>query len=760
MRQRLSPELRSLVREMGAALGRVVERSEGRPAFLQVEAVRRRMVLFRDGRAGAKGRALREAGRLIARLPAPRRAALARAYTLYLELVNVCENACRTRRLRARPAKAAGGSRLTFVLTAHPTESRSPDNIRVLRRIQSELVSSLGSGPEAAVAKVEPLLRLLWRVSIHPPRKPRPEDEAAHLYSLLSDELLEELLALRARGHDVRLRTWVGGDRDGHPGVGSRQLWASLRLARARLMSYLRAPLAQALADAEALPGPAARRVAEARRALERLRRVEPGDGGRVRRFSNALERAERAYGRAVGAAHPALDKARGLLTLFPGLVMPLELRDEAGAFGPGDPVSGLLEAVRSASRGGAPRSYAQGLVVSRVESARDVLEAQRAIRRVFGAPALPVIPLLESPSALRDAVRVLDGCWKDASFRRALRERGSLLEVMLGYSDSAKRMGALPSRAAIRRAMKDVSRWSAARGQKTVFFHGSGGSEGRGGGTVEEQASILPRRSLGLIKLTLQGEMVERTLATPEILRSNVLHWAGAQRRPPAAGREHPLTARLARPAQAEFARLAADPGLVTLLKRATPYSRLRALRIGSRPHARRKEAGLDSVRAIPWVLCWTQTRLLLPAWYGMGAAWDALRAEGVSPRLLRAAVAADPLLRSYVRQLDFALAKCEPLIWAEYVRRLAPDAAPSTRAAIDRELKACARFLRAAAPGGPLRDRPWLKESIFYRAPMIHPLNLLQIETLARKAPDAALERLFRETVTGIAAGMLTTG
>lgn len=761
MEKRLPGELKDLVWEMGAELGRVVAESEGEPVFRKVEAIRLRMTRFRDGRGAAKAGALREAARILDSLPGPRKAALARAYTLYLELVNVCENAYRTRRLRSRPrpAPAAAGSPLVLVLTAHPTESRSPDNIRILRRIQDELADALDAGPKNAFRRVGPLLRLLWRVNPHPSDKPRPEDEAAHLFSLLGDEILEELLALRDDGHDVRLRTWVGGDRDGHPGIGPRQLWASLRLSRERLFSYLCRPLAEALKDGRALGGPAERRILEARRALAALRAVRAGDGARVRRFERLLGRARAAYQAEVGSGHPALDRAAGLLGVFPGLVVPLELREEAGAFGPGSPIEGLLKAVRDACRGGGARWYAQGCVVSRVESPADVLEAARAVRRVFGSAALPVIPLFESPGALEGAVAVLDGCWKDRLFRESLRERGRKLEVMLGYSDSAKRMGALPSRAAIRRAMTRISRWCAARGQTPIFFHGSGGSEGRGGGSAEEQAAAWPSAALDLVKLTLQGEMVERTLATPEILRSNVLHWAKVQRRPPARGRQHPLTSRLAALAQAEFVRLVEDPGLEALLRRATPYPRLRTLHIGSRPFSRRQEAGLDAVRAIPWVLCWTQTRLLLPAWYGVGAAWAKLRAEGVTGSELRRAVFEDPLLRGYVRQLDFALAKSEPLIWEEYVRRLAPPEAAEALSAIERDRRGCVRFLRAAAPGGPLRDRPWLKESIFYRAPMIHPLNLLQIETLAG-GRDAASERLFRETVTGIAAGMLTTG
>jgi len=763
MKDRLPTELKALVFQTAAALGKVVSEAESRALFLAVERVRRLMVAFRAGSQAARRRALSRARRAVLALPLRAQISLAHAYTLYLELVNACENAYRTHRLRLRRAAVHGPrARLIYVLTAHPTESRSPDNIRVLRRLQDELLRALEAGrpPEG----LGPLLHLLWRLKTHPATRPRPEDEAGHLYSLLSDPILSELLRLQEQGHELKLRTWVGGDKDGHPGVGPEQMLASLSAARVRLGAFLDARLRQAEEDCRALAlEEGARKLALCRKRLSQAGSVAAGDGGRIRSLRALLKAGDRLYRRGAGAGHPDIARALGLLDMFPGLVVPLELRDERGRFSLRSPIADMMGALRAVSRGASPRSYAQGCVVSMAAEAKDILEALAAVRRVFGGHRLPVIPLFETPEALSRAVEILEDCWREADFRRAVAERKGRFEVMLGYSDSGKRMGPLASRVAIHRAMHRLVRWARRRRVDLVFFHGAGGSAGRGGGTIEEQAATWPPESMALIKETVQGEMVERTLATPEILRSNVLHAAAVQAFPPARCRVHPFTVRLAAEARREFAELAGRPDFAELLARATPYRRLASLHIGSRPSSRRRPsaAAFDELRAIPWVLCWTQTRLLLPAWYGVGGAWRRLSREPGAESAARSAARRDPLLRSFLQSLAFTLAKCEPVIWGEYVRRLAPLAPKSLLARIEADRRGVRGLLRAASSGrGPRWDRPWLKESIFYRAPMIHPLNLLQIETLARKRLSPLQELLLRETVTGIAAGMLATG
>lgn len=766
-RSGLSPRLKHLVGVVEAALGRAVAEAEGEPLFRAIEDVRRDMVRFRDAEATrAQNAALRAAAKRLQGLAPAEQLLLARAYTLYLELVNACENAYRTHRLRARPDPDPGRARarLIYVLTAHPTESRSPENIRVLRRLQELLARSLDAGGDPDPQALEHLLHLLWRVGTHPPHKPTVEDEADHLVSLLSDSLLEALLRLRARGHQVLLRTWVGGDKDGHPGVGPAQTAASLQRSRTRILTFVRGVLlARVRADLELLQRPALlKRLAALAEATAALEVLERNDGRRVRGFVKRLEALARDTRRVLGRAHPDLERVGDLLGLFPGLVLPLELREERGQFAFDAPIADMLRFLRQVAQGGEIRDYVRGCVVSMCGEAEDLWEAFELVVGVLGRPAVPVIPLFELPSVLPRAAAILEAAWEREDWREAVRTHGHQ-EVMLGYSDTSKRMGVLASRLAIHRALKAVGAWGEAHELEVVFFHGSGGSVGRGGGTIEEQAAIWPRSAVNLIKQTLQGEMVERTLATPEILADQIARVATVQADPPGFTRPSVLAEELAEASAKAYAELVADPELHELLRRATPYTRLDDLTIGSRPSARGgsgDKQGLEKLRAIPWILCWTQARFLVPAWLGVGSAWRQLLADNGEQRLRRA-VEDDPLLRSYLRQLGFTLAKTAPRIWERYVSELAPDTPRRVLKLLEREWESAMDLALAATPAGELLpDRPWLIESIYYRAPMIHPLNLLQIQVLAAKRMKRHESLLFRETVTGIAAGMLTTG
>jgi phosphoenolpyruvate carboxylase len=764
----LPPELRALVKQVQTMLGVVVGEAAGAELFDVVEAVRLEMVRFRDSSdARTQGRALAAAQRLLADLPPARRLLVARAYTMYLELVNVCENAWRTYRLRVaareRTREAPERARLLLVLTAHPTESRSPENIRLVRRVQNHLVDALEARGATDAARLHHLLHAAWRVGTHPPHKPTVEDEARHLLSLLTDPILEELLELRALGHDVRLRTWVGGDKDGHPGVGPDQTLASLSLSRKRLLGFVQSRIVPAV-DADArLFGHAGLDVAitTLRRQVDALTEVAADDGGRLVDLRAGIEAARLGYRRQAGAEHPDLLRLVTLLDLFPGLVVPLELREERGLFASDAPIAAMLAVVRDVARGGDVGWYARGLVVSMAGAARDILEAGACVATVFGQDALPVIPLFELPPVLERATSILAEAWQAAPWRAAVRHHG-YLEVMLGYSDTSKRMGVVASRLHLHDAMEAVAAWGAREDVPIVFFHGSGGSVGRGGGTIAEQAATWPAAGIKTLKQTVQGEMVERTLASPEILRRLVERVAVVQARPPGYLRAGKLLRELAAHAQLAFVDMVSQREFLDLMSDATPYARLGALTIGSRPSRRGGRAtDLEGLRAIPWVLCWTQTRYLLHVWLGVGTAWRRLKAAPGAQARLRRAVRTDPLLRAVVRQLGFTLAKTEPRIWQEYVRRLAPAASRALVRQLERERADALDLVRCATPAGALLpDRPWLYESIRYRAPMIHPLNLLQIDVLQRPRLRASDEALLRETITGIAAGMLTTG
>jgi phosphoenolpyruvate carboxylase len=369
------------------------------------------------------------------------------------------------------------------------------------------------------------------------------------------------------------------------------------------------------------------------------------------------------------------------------------------------------------------------------------------------------VIPLFELPDVLERAPEILEETWRDERFRSAVRARGHL-EVMLGYSDTAKRMGMLASRVALHDAMRRIGEWAEREGVEPLLFHGHGGSVGRGGGRIEDLAATWPPGARTPYKYTVQGEMVERTFASPAILRSLVEKVARVQHDPPAYEGVSELTRELARRSQDAFERRVASEPFRELLAKATPYTRLEALTIGSRP-ASRGGGGLDKLRAIPWVLCWTQTRLLLHAWLGIGQAWREIRERPGIEQALADARGKDPLFRSVSRLLSFTMAKTEPLVWRRYRERLAGSFPDVEVTELEADYEA-AVDLACRAVGGDslLPDRPWLGESIRYRAPMIHPLNLIQIDLLEKSEWTEKEVTLFRETVTGIAAGMLTTG
>ena len=764
--QHLPKDLRAAVGEVVGVLGEVIKAASGEALYEAVEQVRHDMVAVRDADdPAARTGLLERAEEHLRALSDDQKRDLARAFTLYLELVNVCENAYRSHRLleRGRRGTGPGRAKLTFVLTAHPTESRSPENIRLLRRAQDMITRSLHEDRPLDHATLANLLHLAWRVGTHPPHKPSVEDEARHLFSLLTDPILTEVAALKARGHRVRFRTWVGGDKDGHPGVGPAQTRASLALSRQRLIDFVRTTLLLPVHEDTRLSrsdvvASALDRLDEA---LWSLTALSDGDGAHVRELHASLDRYQRAYTDLVGAPQPELERLRHLLAIFPALVVPLELREERGHFGDADPIADMLRALRDVARGGRLGWYVSGCVVSMTCEAKDLLEAERCVRGIVGDATLPVIPLFELPEVLLRATAILDEAWKDEGFRQRAEAKGHL-EVMLGYSDTAKRMGMLASRVRIHQTMRAVAEWAAPLGVTPVFFHGHGGSVGRGGGRIQDLLATWPPAARTPYKYTLQGEMVERTLATPEILRSLVLKVAEVQHDPPAYQGVGKLTEELAEASAVRFADVVQRPAFRELLGSATPYARLEALTIGSRPVARQASgASLEKLRAIPWVLCWTQTRLLLHAWLGVGDAWRGRTDREADLATLRRAREEDPLLYSYLRLLAFTLAKTAPDIWRRYHQALAPASARAIVAELDASLAAAFDLVEGATEReGLLPDRPWLEESIRYRAAMIHPLNLLQRELLERPEWSDADQQLFRETVTGIAAGMLTTG
>jgi phosphoenolpyruvate carboxylase len=203
------------------------------------------------------------------------------------------------------------------------------------------------------------------------------------------------------------------------------------------------------------------------------------------------------------------------------------------------------------------------------------------------------------------------------------------------------------------------------------------------------------------------------------------------------------------------EYKKLVADDNFWFMIEKSTPYQFLSELKIGSRPTKRQAGAQSRKLRAIPWILCWTQTRVFLPTWWGVGTSYQNLSA--IEKELLKKAFKESPLFASFVKQLGFTLEKMSMAMWHFILTTtMSSQNAKHYFMMTYLEYRKVLDFYHdITGEKRLLFFRPWLEESIRLRTPMIHPLNIIQLEALKRENYD-----LLRETVTGISCGMMTTG
>ncbi len=763
MTSELPQELRSIVNQSVTTLGVILRRELGDKKYTFIETLRGEMANTRTDDAATGFGRLEAQLKLLRRLPAKDRREIALAYTLMLEVMNACENAYRSHRLAGKitalPNENEKPASIIYVLTAHPTEARSPQNIAIFHRVQNIILQSLDRGrPDIIETELPHWLGLAWRASIVRRRSPRVKDEAGHIYSLLfRKNVLAALLEKRA--YPFFVRSWVGGDKDGHPGVNEKTLLESLTLSRTLVLAALRDHLLAVKSTMALVPGHKLdHTMAKLLGQLKTLKTISTGDAKKVRRLRADVFAFNQAYLESMGSVHPESTSLEQILRTFPGLVVPLELRESSDMLEKVDPRSAIykmLQTVERISRGGNPRWYARGFIISMTMQTSHIVAAANFQRAVFKGLPIPVIPLFENAVALKNSKTIVGEMVKLPMISKAARENwDGMIELMVGYSDSAKESGALWSRWSISQALPPLEQICEKAKLTAVFFHGSGGSIDRGGGSIDDQTSWWPKAALRNYKVTIQGEMVERSMATPAIARrqiekigENVSLNLTRARRPQPAEAVQAFADRTA----GHYRDKITSPEFLRLVETATPYSYLNALKIGSRPSKRATQLTVQGLRAIPWILCWTQTRLLFPTWWGIGRAWE--ESSEKEKQELKQAFKDQPVFTSYIKALGFTLAKMNLNIWRMYLKGAGAEAAFEDFALeAERTQKA---FTEICGQKDFLWYRPWLGESVVLRSAMIHPLNLLQILAIE----DTDLD-LLRITVTGISCGMLTTG
>jgi phosphoenolpyruvate carboxylase len=408
----------------------------------------------------------------------------------------------------------------------------------------------------------------------------------------------------------------------------------------------------------------------------------------------------------------------------------------------------------------------------------------------------LDVVPLFESSDALAAAGPILDELLRDPGYRRHLATRGDRQEVMLGYSDSNKESGFLAAAWMLHRAQEALVSVAREHGVELTLFHGRGGAIGRGGGPANRAImGGAPGSVDGRLKLTEQGEVIAANYADPAIARRHLEQLTGAALI--ASTPEHdaaaadalreggPLLAELAETARVAYRALVHDdPGFAAFFRDITPITELSDLRLGSRPAARGRTGGagggagvavaeapsIDALRAIPWTFAWSQSRINLPGWYGLGSALAAFRAAhgdgGLAEigRLYRSW----PFLASVLDNAEMILAKADMGVARRYAKLATGPDGERRWAAIEAEYhRTVALLLRVTGRDHLLDGAPVLQRSIALRNPYVDALSELQVRLLARlraMSPDdperAPVLRLVQLSVNGVAAGLQNTG
>lgn len=420
--------------------------------------------------------------------------------------------------------------------------------------------------------------------------------------------------------------------------------------------------------------------------------------------------------------------------------------------------------------------------IISMCKGMSDMLEVAVLLKEVglvhpSGRSAINIVPLFETIEDLQASSGIMDRMLSLHDYRRLVDSRGSVQEVMLGYSDSNKDGGFVTSGWELYKAEIGLVDVFERHHVRLRLFHGRGGSVGRGGGPSYDAIVAQPGGAVnGQIRITEQGEIISSKYSNAEVGRNNLEILAAAT-----------LDASLLQPSQSaprreyltamdELSNLAfkayrglvyETDGFVDYFWASTVINEIATLNIGSRPASRKKTRAIEDLRAIPWVFSWAQCRLMLPGWYGFGSAveqWIAEHPDKGMP-FLKELYKEWPFFRMLLSNMDMVLAKSSIAIASRYAE-LVPDEGLREKifGRIRREWHSCIEtLLDIMGQDRLLQGNPLLERSVRHRFPYLDPLNHVQVELLKEyraQNPDEQVLRGIQLTINGISAGLRNTG
>ncbi|MGB7343154.1 MAG: phosphoenolpyruvate carboxylase [Pirellulaceae bacterium] len=905
-------DLRREIGFLGTILGDTIREIAGEEAFEIVERLRRSAWDRRVGRQ----RADQEIKDTIAKLNDQEMRVVIRAFTIFLDLANLVEDRRRVQVLAERGQAAYPGPRaesvrqaiaelkrrgksasevqslidqlnIDLVFTAHPTDAKRRSVRNKLTKIRQLMQSFDESSPAQVRDRAEKAIRAevakLWQTDFIRPWRPSVMQEVSRGLSIkpvlwnevprIFDELQRGTREnygdqIRSKRTCVTFGSWIGGDRDGHPGVtadvteetfawlrreaiafhvgtcdtlfdslsiSDRQVDFDSQLHQATEDAAMRWPVLKPRLDALP-PGEVCRRwLVVIRWKLENTRRglLDDSAYGSACNLMADVQRLVDAIEQLPGKEHHMsdLEAWQTQIETFGMHLARLDIRQNASVYtqvvneilkscGLCDAPESLDEAARCEvlSKSLDSTSLAIDLdkasemvgetvalfhtlhkiaadfsmaaigthVISMTSVPSDVLSVlwlweltgpkDNFSAAHSGSPkhTLPIVPLLETIEDLQHGPAILRGMLQIESYRENLRRLGDRQMIMLGYSDSTKDGGYFSACWSLHQAQQELVAVAKEHGIELTFFHGRGGSLGRGGGPAARSILSLPRGTFdGHLRLTEQGEVLADRYDDPAIAHRHLeqVVWSSLL----AAGdpqhqdsqQWYDMMQSISEASFLKYRELLEQPGFVDYFRLVTPISEIERLPIGSRPSRRKPNGGLADLRAIPWVFSWTQSRCLLPAWYGIGGAMGPMIDDPAKRSELQSMYKEWPFFRGLVDNAELALAKSDLEIAAEY-NSLADDSESHKRIGkmIETDYRESVRVVLAMTQQEALLDgTPWLKESIRVRNRFIDPLNLIQVELLGRlqgKEAEAAeeLRHLTRLSINGIAAGMRTSG
>ena len=893
--------LRADIRRLGTQLGDALVRQHDPDLLDLVEQVRS---LGKSSRRGGGEDVTEDLNRLLSGLDVERMIALVRAFTTYFYLANVAEQVHRVdemapderylaatvdRILEETPPKellteVLERLEMRPVLTAHPTEAARRSiiskTVRLARLIEDRL-SADDDHKGQIDRKTAEIIDQIWQTDELRADRPTPVEEArSTLYYLtqvgtevmpdLAEKVAHELARLgEVSGAPIRFGTWVGGDRDGNPGVtaevtreaialqhdrGIRLLVEAIEglsdeLSMSRRLSAISPALEESLdKDRRLLPDVhsreekrtssepyrlkcsymharlinTARRINEglphrhgidyhhpteliaeldlitdslaaargnliANGAVARVRRTVETFGFQMATMDVREHSAKHGASIAemyslVGVDYQSMGSNQKVATLSAELEAPRPLTGPFSELSEGTRATyDTFRAIRTAQDAYGPQVI-ESYVISMTETSTNVLEAAVLAREAglidlrSGEARIGLVPLVETIDDLRNSGELLDDLFTNRQYRKLLELRGETQEVMLGYSDSNKVGGMTTSQWEIYKAQRVMRNIAAEHGIHLRLFHGRGGTVGRGGGPTHAAILAQPFGTIdGDLKVTEQGEVISEKYGNPDIatrnlelalasvLESSLLH---RQSRQPKEVLDHWTETMEAVSASAydAYRALVGNPNLVPYFLTSTPVEELGRLNIGSRPSRRPgSSGGIEDLRAIPWVFGWTQTRQIVPGWYGVGSGLRSARESGYGDILDE--MAADwGFFQTFLSNVEMTLAKTDLDIAGRYVKSLVEPEHRDILPILESEADlATGEILRLRSGTELLDDLPLLQRTLSVRDVYLDPINFLQISLLARSRAGEETDELNRAlllTVNGIAAGMRNTG